>query len=329
MIPFLTYKEYFMNYVIGSLWLALLCAAFCVDSKSPQTPSKKVPSKSVKKLEEVTAPVSNRPKRVLVDAVLATIYHPEGIVPVRRSDLRPGLSGQAPSLQDAILKELIILDGKALSKAKMLHMGATEEEVEKALSRAQEQLQMTREELIAFFKDQGLTLDEAKRELERGLMVESVIDARVKTKAHVSNKAIEQYHRDHPLITYSLCQATVPLGLSSKALTRALIKREIESGEIETSVKWLDIGAVPEKDFAPEKAFIKELAPGSVVISDEADDGFTLLKIVSKKVATLEERKNDIAQTLAQERYGQTQKAYFEKLLQEAHVRYSSASKAA
>jgi len=294
-------------------------------SKAPklsQAPAQKkeVPSQDVLPL------VRTAPKRDIVDCVLATIYHTEGIVLVCQSDLRAGLSGQVPSLRDAIIKELIILDGKTLTKAKMLTTGSMEDEVEKALSRAQEQLSMTRDELTAFFKEQGgLTLEEAKKELERGLTVENVIDTRVKSKAQVSHGAIEQYHKDNPIVMYTLKRAQVPLGASSKALTKALIQRDIASGEIEKSAQWIDLGAVPEKDFSSEKAYIKNLPVGSTVISDESDEDFTLLKLVAKKEIPLDERKNDIANKLTQDRYIQTQKSYFDTLLKDANIRYSNA----
>ena len=275
------------------------------------------------------APQPIAPKREVANKVLATIYHPEDKVVICQSDLRAGLHGQAPSLRDAIIKELIILDGKTLAKSKILNIDTSEDEIEKALSRAQEQLGRTREELIEFFKEQQLTLEEAKKELARGIIIENVIDARVKRNSLVSDRAIEQYHKEHPHISYSLRRATVPLNGRSKALTRVLLQREIESGEIETSVSWVDIHDIPDKDFAPEKAYIKELPAGTVVISEESDEGFTLLKLVEKKVATLAERKNEIAGILAQERYMTTQKTYFDKLMQEANIRYSETAETA
>lgn len=320
-IPFIVTEVVMMNYVMCGFVIAL-SSSVVGDAKAPA-------KKKLEKVQEgALALIRTTSQREVADRVLATIYHPEGTVLVCQSDLRPGLGGQAPTLRDAIIKELIILDGKTLAKAKMLQMGTTEDEVEKALSRAQEQLSMSREELVAFFKEQGLTLEEAKKELERGLIVENVIGTRVQTKAQISNKAIEQYHKDHPIITYTLQQAFVPLGASSKALTRALIEREIASKEIEQSVKWIDLGAIPEKDFAQDKAFIKDLPSGSVVITDETDEGFTLLKLVARNEIALEARKNEIANKLGQERMMQTQKAYFEGLLKDANIRYTDLVKA-
>ncbi len=294
--------------IIGLSLVSLRCVAAPKPLKSTPAPAK--------------AP-KPAPKREVADKVLATIYHPEDKVVICQSDLQAGLGGQAPSLRDAIIKELIILDGKALTKSKILNINISEDEVEKALSRAQEQLGKTREELIEFFKEQGLTLAEAKKELERGLIIETVIEARVKTKSMISDRAIELYHKEHPHVTYSLRRAEVPLNGSSKALTRAIIDREIASGDIETSVSWVDIRDILEKDFAPEKAYLKELPAGAVVISDESDEGFVLLKFVEKKEASLADRKNEISSILSQELYITNQKNYFDKLMNEANIRYS------
>ena len=253
--------------------------------------------------------------RVISDRTLATIYHQEGTTIICQSDLRADLTERVPTLRDALVRELTILDGKKLK------IPVTEDEVERALGRVQEHLKMTRDELIAFFKKQGYALGEATKELEKTIMVEKVVDARIKTKAHVSQKALEQYHKDHPDIRYHLNQAFVPFNGGSKALTRAVTKREIASGEITTSGNWVDIGEVYDKDFAPEKAYIKELPKGSVVISDESQDGITLLRLTSKKVMTFEERKNNIAHMLGKQRFMNAQSSYYDKHLEDSNIR--------
>ena len=255
--------------------------------------------------------------RVIADRTLATIYHPEGTILICQTDLRADLSERVPTLRDAVVKELIILDGKKLK------IPVTDEEVDRSLARVQEHLKMTRDELLAFFKKQGYSLAEAKKELEKTIMVENVMEARIKTKAHVSQKALEQYHNDNPHIMYGLEQAFIPFKGGSKAIVRAVVKREIASGEIATSVNWTDIGEVNHMNFSPEKAFIRELPEGSVAISSETDQGITLLKLAHKNVATFEDRKNEIAGMLGQKRFMEAQKTYFDKLMQEANIRYN------
>ena len=259
------------------------------------------------------APVQK--KRKVVDELQAIIYHPEGTTLICQSDLRTEMSGRVPSLKDAILRELIVLDGKKLK------IPVTESEIERALARAQEQLKMDKEELIAFFKKQGFTLDEAKKELEKSILVENVIEARIRSKSHVSSKDLEMYHKNNPIELYSLQQTYIPYNGGSKALTKTLVKQDIASGAIKDRV-WQDVGTINGEDFAPEKAHIKTLPEGTAVIADETGDGIVLLCVTSKKVTPFEERKEEIAKMLGQQKYVKTQADYFEKLMKQARIKY-------
>jgi len=258
-------------------------------------------------------------KKEVVDKIVAIIYHQEGSILICQSDLRTDLSGKTPTLREALLKELIVLDGK---KLKIL---ISDDEVDRSLARVQEHLKMTREELQQFFKEQGFTLEQARKELAKSLVIEHVIEARIKAKSHVSKKVLEQYHKDNPHITYRLKQAFVPFDNRSKELVKAIVQQDLESGAIEQTASWIDLGAIQDKDFSSEKAFIKNLPDGKIVVSAESQEGITLLKLVSKKVATFEERKNEIAQLLGQKKFADAQAAYYDSLLKDAHIRYIDA----
>ena len=255
-------------------------------------------------------------ERVVVDKLLAIIYHPEGTTLVCQSDIKPDLSERTPSLQDAIVKELIILDGKKLQ------IPVSDAEIDKALARAQESLGIDRAGLIEMFKKQEFTLEEARKELYKTIMAENVIEARVRSKAHVPEKKLREFHKNNPLELYGLKQSLVPFKGGSKSLTRTLVEREIESGAIKSSVDWIDLGEVKGQDFAQDKAHIKQLPVGSVVIAGESDEGILLLQLVSKKVVSFEERKQEIAGKMSQERFMKAQTEYFDTLLKEANIKY-------
>ena len=260
--------------------------------------------------------ISLRAERVVADKLLAIIYHPEGTTLVCQSDIKPDLSERTPTLQDAIVKELIILDGKKLQ------IPVSDAEVDKALARAQEALGIDRAGLIEMFKKQGFTLDQARKELYKTIMAENVIEARVRSKAHVPEKKLREFHETNPLELYGLKQSLVPYKGGSKSLTRTLVEREVESGAIKNSVDWLDIGIINGQDFSQEKAHIKNLSVGSVVIADETDEGISLLQLASKKVVSFEDRKQEIASKMIQERFTKAQADYFDTLLKEANIKY-------
>ncbi len=250
--------------------------------------------------------------RSIADRVLVNLHHPEGRVLILQSDLRPDLAGNVPDVQDLLLKELILLD------AKKLRLPVSEADVDRHIARVQEQLKMTRADLIDFFKERGRTFEEAKKELEKGLIMEMTVEHRVKSKAQVPLSEIEAYHKEHPLAHYTIRQAFVPFAGGSKAIARALIEREIESGAINKTVSWQDPMVVQDEDFSAEKAYIKDLAPQSIVIAQESDDGMTLLKLEEKKVVSFDERKQEIAMLLGKDRYKNAYNNYCEQLLKSA-----------
>ncbi len=254
--------------------------------------------------------------RKTADRILAIIHHTEEDVVILQSDLRPDLNDRVPTLNDTILRELIVLDSKKLK------ISISDADVDRHLARVQEQLHMTRDDLMAFFKQKGLTLEQAKAELRKTLLTETTIDHRVKSKSYVSKAEIEKYHDEHPMVFYEIKQAQVPFTVGSKVIQRAVVDRGIESGDILTSVDWQGPFSLKDADFSQEKMYIKDLVPGTVVKVHETDEAISLLQLVRKTVISLEERKKDITNLLGRERYMKALDDYYDGLLKDAHIRY-------
>lgn len=255
-------------------------------------------------------------KRTTVDKTLAIIYHAEGSKIILQSDLRPDLSDQVPSLREVILKELIILD------AKKFKITVSEAEVDRHLARIQESLKKTREDLIEFFKERGFTFEQAKKELERGLLIETTVGERVRSKAFVPESEIKKYYEEHAIVDYMIKNAFVPFGLGSKALTRATLDSQIQSGEIINAVEWSSPIALKESDIAPEKEFIKQLPTGTVTKTQETDEGISLLVVESKAKVPYEVQKREIMALKGMERQKKAFDEYTSGLLAQARVRY-------
>ena len=256
-------------------------------------------------------------KRIVADKALAIIYHNEGKIIISQSDLNPDLFSDQPlPLQEVILRHLIVLDSK---KYKIVVSAA---EIDRHIARIQESLKKTREELTAFFTERGFTYEQAEGEIERSLLVENTISERVRSKALVPESAIRKHYNENPVIDYSVKQAFVPFGLGSKAITRATIDREIESGTIGSGLEWSDALVLKEKDIAQEKAFIKELKPGMVTRVQETEEGISLLQLVSKTQVPYEVLKPQITSELGMKNYKKAQQEYFDGLFAQAHIRY-------
>lgn len=255
-------------------------------------------------------------QRATVDKTLAIIYHGQGSTVILQSDLRPDLSDQVPSLRDGILKELILIDG---AKYKIT---VTEAEVDRHLARIQESLKKSREDLVEFFKERGYTFDEAKKELEKSLLIETTIGERVRSKAIVSESEIKRYYEEYQTVEYVIKQTFRPFGLGSKAITRAKIDQEIESGEIVKGIEWSEPIVLKEADIAQEKAYIKELKNGAVTKIAESDEGISLLQVVSKGKVPYEDVKRQITMELGSKKQKQALDDYYGSLLKNARVRY-------
>ncbi len=258
--------------------------------------------------------------RVVVDKVLAILYHQGGPTLILQSHLRPDLTDAVPTLKEVILKKLV------LQRAKQLKIPLSESDKERHLARAQEQLGMTREEITAFFSNRGLTLEEAREQLGEMLLIEMTIDHVVRSKAYISNSEVEAYHKNNPLVFYEIKQALIPFGTGSKSLQRALLLRDIEQSpkDLLEKYSWSTPITIKGSDIAQEKSHITTAAPGALVLGQETSEGITLVQLVSKKEVPLSERKQEISALLGKDRYKVALDEFYDTLFKEAgpSIRY-------
>lgn len=258
--------------------------------------------------------------REVVDKVLAIFYHQDGPTLILQSHLRPDLSDAVPTLQDVLIKKLV------LQRAKQLKIPLSEADKERHLARAQEQLGMTREEITNFFSERGLTLEEAREQLGEMLLIEMTVDHVVRSKAYVSTSEIEDYHKNNPLVFYEIKQAFIPFDVGSKSLQRTLILRDLEqpSTDLLEKYSWSPSITIKGSDIAKEKSHITTAAPGAIVLGQETQEGITLVQLVSKKEVPLSERKQEINAFLGKDRYQRAIEDFYATLLQEAapYIRY-------
>ena len=250
-----------------------------------------------------------------MDKALAIIYHTEGSIMILQSDLRPDFSDQVPTLREAILKELILLD------AKKYKIAVSEAELDRHIARIQASLKKTREDLEQFFKERGMTFDEARRELEKGLLIETTVGERVRSKAYVPESEIKKHYEENPIVEYEVKQSFVPFGVGSKAITRATLDRQIASGDAARSVEWSTPIVIKESDISAQKAFLKELAIGSIAKIDETEEGIALLQLVSKTKISYEARKQQIMAEVGNKKQKQALDDYYNKLFADAQGR--------
>lgn len=277
----------------------------------PFTPSSSLPAEP------------SKPTKYVLDRTLAVIYHPEDIVVISASDLRPSLDGAPKTFKQVLLEKLMVLD------ARELKITVTEEDVDKQLATVQKENNLTRDDVIAIFKQAGLSVTQAREDLRDQQMIQTVIEARTRSKTAVSAKEIETYYAENPIVqpgNITFCFAFVPFEhYKSKVTQRTAIQKGIESGDINTTAAWMDPITLNLKDVPEDKVFLKDLSSGSIVQAQETEEGVQLLKLIDKvpeTVVPLKEREREIMMQFRMDRRGKAIAEYHEELLKKARIKY-------
>lgn len=257
-----------------------------------------------------------------VDKMLAIIYHPEGDIgiPINQSDLNAGFEGKKP-LEAVIFNKHIELDGK------MLKVEIAEEDVNRHLAQVQKIYGMTKDDTIKYAKSMGLTYEQFKDELGRGLLRERVMSYRIKGGG-INKDEILKYHQDNPVHkenVYSIKQSFVPYGSNSPSLLKIRIEDAVADGSIDQAIKWGNAIELKESQIAEDKKYIKTLETGKSAIVDTTDKGISLMRLEKKdpsRLLTFEEREPEIRNILMQQSQEKAFTNYKNKMYSSSRVKY-------
>lgn len=84
-----------------------------------------------------------------------------------------------------------------VQEAKKEGMEISEDETEEALNDTMTRMKITKEKFPDVLKEQGMTLDELKKELKDQLLVKRIVRKRVMSRISVSNEEIQEYFKNH------------------------------------------------------------------------------------------------------------------------------------
>lgn len=256
--------------------------------------------------------------RYTVNKTRAIIYHPEGTAWVLQSDLRPALDGSLRNLERAIFEKLIVFE------AQKYKIAPTEAEIDKRLADIHKQLEVRRpgitlKDIFEEFEKMGIPQEEIREELRIAHIVEMMIELRIKNKVLVSNKDVELYDAEHPILQVK--QLSIPYSPNSlKALQKTKIEDTIQSRDILQSSDWSDVLELNLDDLAQDKQYIKDLAPGSLKILTETPQGVTVLHFIGKKPMD-KDREKTIMYQLQNERLDKALADYNAELLKTARIK--------
>jgi hypothetical protein len=260
--------------------------------------------------------------RRVLDEITVRLYTPEGVYPIFRSDVRPSLTGMPRTLRDVIMEAIMY------AHAVGLKIPPDEEQAERYLERIQDRFGLSREALNTLLEESGYTFIEAKQELMRSHLVESVMEMHMSThpRLHISMAEVKEYDEQHPLYRpaeYTLQDAYIPFRSVSEAEFDAAYGR----GTISSMVTWGESFTLKDNELSSElmQALSGPLTPGQIVHYEKDAEGVNLYKLVSFVPRTrvpLEEHYSQIFSMLEMQRRREVYEEVCEDLLAKASLAF-------
>jgi len=267
----------------------------------------------------------SRVAAVVNDAIITTQQLDAALAQEQRSN--PALKNASGAKLDEIRRQLLdrLIEEELLrQRIAELKLTVSDAEVDDAIADIQQQNNLTRQQLIAALKQQGMDFDTYRRNMHDQILRFKLIGREVQEKVDVSNSAIRDYYAAHQddyrlppylrmaKLVFSLPKGADP-GLIEASRSRAeearkrLLKGDSIAALLATfkdvpGVDGGDMGKVQEKDLAPKfAAAVRNLQTGGVSDIVETSQGLYLFKVIERSagdVRPLEELHDEIERQL-------------------------------
>lgn len=268
----------------------------------------------------------------LIDGIGAVMFGQAGTEIVTLSDVhRPSLTGVQQSQEDIIFERLVYLD------AQKFKISPDEEAVDKYLQEIQKQNNLTLEELKQIFRQAGYSYEEGREQFKRLQTVKSLLDYKIHSNLIVPRQEIEAYYKNNPVTQeaeYTLEYAMIPFkgdkqdqreDLTEFVTKQAASKKAKKDEAQELGLVWNEPFTMKKSEIADDKEFIFDMKVGAISMPREGTGGFELYRLVDKKderVATLEERYQEIVRTLTEPKYEKLMSDYKKQLFDSVAIVY-------
>lgn len=259
----------------------------------------------------------------LIDTIQAVVFGQDGTQVIPYSDvIRPSLSGDQRSLDDLIFERLVYLDAQ---KFKIL---ADDDAVDKYLTMVQKQNNLTLDELKEIFAQSGYSYEEGRDQFKMLQTVNSMLDFKIRSHVIVPRKMVEEYYQEHPEWqqgAFRLKVGFVPYIPGQEDKQKKAIAYMAKSGKKMRGIEWGSPFWINQDDVAEDKKFIFDLKPGKTSQAIDTGTGFEIYQLVEKKdrkLIPLEERYQEIANTLRRPIYEQLMQKYKDHLFDTASIVY-------
>lgn len=260
----------------------------------------------------------------LIDSIKAVVYGQERTDLITLSDVnRPSLDGNQQTIEDLVVAKLICQD------AARYKMEPDNDAVDKHLKSVQRENNLSLDDLKSIFSSAGYTYEEGREQFRAMTAIGTMIDFRIRSRLIVPEKDIQAYYQEHPIVqepAYQIERAEVacPQGMDHGVFMQQL-RRLIDTGQSKLDIEWSDPFWINKSELAQDKQFLTTIEVGCISMGTESGAGIELFKLMNKKeehVTSLEERYNEIADTLKRPKYNELFEAYKKDLFSNAAVIY-------
>lgn len=227
-----------------------------------------------------------------------------------------------------------------------LKLTVSDAEVDEAIADVQQQNNLSREQLLAALKQQGVSYNTYRSNMREQILRFKLVSREVQEKVDVSNSAVRDYYAAHQddyrlpaflhlaNLVFSLpADADAGLKEASRARAEQARQRLLDGARIEAllvtfdkvaGVQGGDMGKISEKDLAPKfAAAVHDLNTGDVSEIIETPQGLYLFKVVERNagdVRPLEELRAEIEARLLEQTREQRFLAWQSDLKKSAYI---------
>ena len=253
--------------------------------------------------------------------------------------------GELSTLRHQALSQLID-ETLIRERAEAAGIRVTDEDLDAAIQDVERQNHLTREQLVAALKAQGMDFATYRTNLRRQILRFKLMGREVQSKIEITDEEILKYFRDHideyrkkatlelARIAFPLPDQAVPSQIAAVRAKADAVLERLRKGDdfyqvlltvsADKSATGGNLGSFTEDELTPGFAkAVAALKPGEVSPVLETPQGFTILKVVSRQPGSIRKYdavKDEIRHTLHQQKMEEGIKAWAQSLRKGAHI---------
>jgi hypothetical protein len=254
-------------------------------------------------------------KPIIVDRILATIYHPQENAIIIQSDLEHSFDGQTRSVDDLINDALVLID------AHRYKIQVTQDEVDRYFAKILHANNLTSQQFEQVLQDQGFSINDGQEFLKKRLTIEQMIDFKVRSnkKMMIQQQNIDDYFDQHSKLhdqEFTLAIATIP----SNNQSLETIQKKVDTPAFLDTLTFDEPFVVKASELPAERQFIKDKKDNSIVLIEPVDDTYEITKLIKQHVFTSHDCNNEIVMTIREQRFKSIINSYYEELRNSATI---------